>query len=165
MKTTQRGYALVVVLLLAALLVVGLTLEMSDHTNINVMMSNNMVVQQAAAQASLIRGRILQCATDYPAGNNGTGFNITYPAAATAVAVSTLTCPGNSVNLWLQSDGVTMPQAMPGFGAWQYLNNATGINISVTTTSAVGTNALPALATKLGGQASYSGSTLTWKIL
>lgn len=131
----------------------------SDATNV---LKTSIVVQQMAQQAGLIRQRIIACGTDNPSGNNGTTFRVIYPGAATAASVSALICPGNATNIWSQSDGAVVPVPLAGFNAWQYINDASSMRITVTSTVADRTTILPSLANSLGTQASYSGNTLTW---
>lgn len=116
------------------------------------------------AQANIIRERVLACAIMYPNGDNGTGFHIAYPGG-TGVAVSTLTCPGSSVNLWTGIDGAMSLPPITGFGVWTYANDATSVRISITTTSSAGygaamTQALARFNTS-ANEASIAGSTFT----
>ncbi len=82
---------------------------------------------QLVAQAQLILHRITKCATDYPAGDNGTTYHKAYPKDANsgtpvALAVTLLVCPGNNQNLWSGIDGVYAPAPIEGFDAWTYIN-------------------------------------------
>ena len=164
MRKKQSGFGLIIMLLIAITFIIVLAVSMRDGTNLSLMMGNNNIVQMEVAQASLIRARILQCGTDYPTGNNGTTYNINYPSASTATNVSALICPGNSTNLWAQSDGVTMPAGLSGFGQWQFANDASGMRLTIGASTTNTTNLLSTIAISLGSQASVSSSTLTWTI-
>lgn len=164
MRKTQSGYGILIFILLTIVLGATLAANLAGGASVASMMANSNAANMVAAQASLIRGRILQCGIDYPSGNNGTSYRVIYPSATTAANVSALTCPGNSANLWSQSDGVAMPASLSGFNAWQYVNDATSMRITVTSTNADRTAILPRIVTLLGSQASYAGSTLTWVI-
>lgn len=96
-------------------------------------------VSSINAQANLVRQTLTQCAIDYPSGDNGTGFNIAYPAATTATALTGLQCPGAPVgftDFWGGRNGVFEPVAPAGFGSWTYTNNATGVSLSISASSA-----------------------------
>ncbi len=91
------------------------------------------------AQANMTRQVLTQCALDYPSGDNGTGFTIAYPAATAATALTGLQCPGAPAgfkDFWGGRNGVFEPVAPSGFGAWTYLNNATGVSLTITAASA-----------------------------
>lgn len=164
MRNKQQGYGLLIIVLMTIVLGTVLAASMAGGTSTTSMLSNNNAAQTVSAQAGLIRARILQCAIEYPAGNNATGFRLTYPAAAAITNVSALFCPGSALNLWSQSDGVFMPTVPSGFNAWQYTNDATSMRMSITSTTTDRTAILPTIARILGAQASVVGSTLTWTI-
>lgn len=163
-RNKQSGLGILIVLIMAAVLSGVLAAVLAGGANSASMVSNNNASQTIAAQAGLIRSRILQCSTAYPSGNNGTGFRATYPAGVTTVNVSTLVCPGSALNLWNQSDGVFMPSPPAGFNAWQFTNDATSMRLTISASTADRIAILPAIANLLGPQASVSGSTLTWML-
>lgn len=164
MHNKQQGYGILAVVIMTVVLGTVLAASMVGGTSTTSMLSNNNVAQTITAQAGLIRSRILQCGTEYPSGNNATGFRVTYPAAAAITNVSALTCPGSALNLWTQSDGVFMPTVPSDFNAWQYTNDVTSIRLSITSTTTDRTAILPTIARILGAQALVAGSTLTWTI-
>jgi len=153
-------------LLLATVLVTVITISIAGGSNVSAMMANDNITRTIAAQASLIRARILQCGTDYPTGNNGTTYRVNYPASATTSNASALTCPGIATGLWLQSDGVPIPVQPAGFGAWLYTNDATSMRLEITTATADRAALVPKILSILGPQAWQSGSspsiTITW---
>ncbi|WP_432263147.1 hypothetical protein [Cupriavidus sp. TMH.W2] len=116
---------------------------------------------QVAIQANLIRARILLCGSDYPDGNNGTPYRPALPGGSVALFVSTLVCPGTAQNLWTGTDGVTYPPT-PKFMTrnWQYVNDATSARLMIVGDG----NALAQAATRLGTDATVSGSILTFKV-
>ena len=90
---------------------------------------------QVVSQANLIRQAISQCVLEYPEGDNGTTHNIAYPGAVAWSPVSGLTCPGAPAGdngILDGSNGVFLPKEPNGFGSWQYLNDATGVHIAIT---------------------------------
>lgn len=166
MKNKQSGYGILMVVLMTIVLGAVLAASLAGASSTTSMMANNNASQMIVAQAALIRSRILQCGTDYPTGNNATAYRTNYPAAATVVNVSALTCPGSSLNLWAQSDGVTMPTQTSGFGAWQYTNDVTSMRLSITSTTSDRAGIVPQIIGMLGSQSSQSGAsptiTLSW---
>lgn len=161
-RNRQAGMGALIVLIMAAVLSAVLAAALAGGTNSASMMANNTASQMVAAQAGLIRARILQCATDYPTGNNGTGFRITYPSGAAITNVSALTCPGSGLNLWGQSDAVFMPTPPAGFGVWQFTNDVTSMRLSIAATTADRVAILPSIASLLGAQASVVSGSLIW---
>lgn len=127
--------------------------------------SSGNFVASLNGQAALIRSRVLACAIDYPAGDNGSGFQPRYPAAPTATAVSTLLCPGSGRNLWNGDDGVNLPPALSGVAPWSYVNDATSIRIAVTAGNGERAALLVDAAAQLGPQAVVAGNTLTWTLV
>lgn len=118
------------------------------------------------AQQDKIRNAIVLCVVRYPSGNNGTTYNIKYPAGSTAVAVTSLTCPGDpntNKSIWQGKNGGFLEAPPTGISAWTYINDATGIRFIVTSNGAADLNtALDRVAAKLSStQATRSGNTLT----
>ena len=169
-RKKQSGSGLVVMLIMAAVLSAAMATSLLETTGVASMLAKNSAASVIVAQASVIRSRLLQCATDYPAGTNGGVYRVSYPRADTATAVSSLslTCPGNGLGLWNTPDSVAAPVAPSGFGAWYYTNDATSQRISVTTSGADAASLLASVVGRLGAQASQSGVsptvTLTWVI-
>lgn len=165
LRQRQSGFSVLVALMATALLVSALTVALTGGSggfSMSGMLAGNNKATLVAGQAALIRSRILQCAIEYPSGNNGTGFRVSYPAAAAITNVSALTCPGSGVGLWNMSDAVEMPPTIEGFNVWRYVNDATSMRIQIVASNSDTTALLSSIATKLGAQSSYSGSTLTW---
>ena len=123
-------------------------------------------------QGDTIRARVVDCATAYPNGDNGSGFAPAFPAAATARSVDVLTCPGAPVAqqaLWSGGDGVFAPGPVTGFGGWQYVNDASGIRITLVAANPTDAAADRAMRRIVGAQpasaASWTAPTLTLWIL
>jgi hypothetical protein len=120
------------------------------------------------AQANLIRSKIIACTINFPAGNNGLGFRLPYPAPPGSGLVSDLDCPGaptGAQGLWRGDDTIFMPPPPRGMSAWTFAHDATSIRISITATdlSTPVTAALDNVARRIG-QATYSTSTNTLAI-
>jgi hypothetical protein len=166
----QSGFSVLTLLLLAATLLAGLTFVfIGGDPNVQGQL-NAQKAAQLVAQAQLIVHRITKCATDYPAGDNGTAFHKPYPKDANsgALAVSALTCPGNnSQNLWSGVDGVYAPVPIADFGVWMYTNN-TAAAIAITTNKPDPYSAAIAQAvSKIGATATsnIAGDTLTVEVI
>jgi hypothetical protein len=150
----QRGIAITYILIFIALATLA-AMEVSMMSR----GSKQAAVNDAAKttvldQWRLIRGRIIACAINYPGGNNGTAYRVRYPAATTPVAVSTLTCPGQTGanNIWSGTGGLTLPAAPSMFNAWTYVNDTTSMRITISANNA---------SNPTGPNATRSGSTLT----
>jgi len=163
-KKSQKGMSILILLVGAAVLSAALAAMLAGGTSIAAMSSSMNAINTTAAQASLIRSKILQCAIEYPAGDNATSYRKFYPAGALGASVDSLVCPGSAQNLWSMSDGVSMPTVTSGFAKWQYANDATSMRILITSTTSDRTAILQSIANKLGTQASVTGATLTWVI-
>lgn len=162
----KNGFSILVVLLMMSLLAITITVAFSGGDNSVTVIANSVSNNTMAAQASLIRARILSCAVENPTGNNGTNIRISYPGATSAINASSMICPGLNVNIWTTLDGVVAPVAISGFSNWQYVNDSISIRISTLATSQDRINALPALVSTLGSQAYISGgNTLVWIIV
>ncbi|MEY4593362.1 MAG: hypothetical protein RIR18_2257 [Pseudomonadota bacterium] len=162
----QSGFSLLTIMLMAVALASGLAyFVVNAGLNVQGQM-NNIRTNQLVAQAQFIAQRIAKCATDYPDGNNGTGFHIPYPAGSTTVNVPTLTCPKTTQNLWSGVDGVYLLQPPEGFGAWSYINDGTGVKISITANDPTAyATPISSAATRIGTQASSTSDTLSMFIL
>ncbi len=120
------------------------------------------------AQFEQIRNALNICVTVYPTGDNGTGFHVKYPAGSTAVAASGLDCPGNPggvKNIFQGQNGGFLDPLPNGFGAWSYVNDASGIKVSVTSSGDGDRNISLSRAAAKFSQASVTGNTLTIWIL
>lgn len=126
-------------------------------------------VQLLYVQAQLIRTRIIKCAFDYPGGNNGTGFHLSLPGAATDTPVSALTCPGAPVavaGLWNGTDAVWLPDTPDGFSAWTYRNDATSARLFIQATNDSGVNTLDAVRARFSAaEASVNSGTRTLTLI
>lgn len=118
------------------------------------------------AQSQLIATRVSKCAADYPAGDNQTGFHVSYPAGS-HVAVATLVCPGSLQNLWRGVDGVYLPRAPEGFNDWRYSNDSNSVRIEILAKHATDyARLIAAAAAKIGPSAdTFTSDTLTVKIV
>lgn len=122
--------------------------------------------EQMIAQSDLILNTLLLCRTVFPAGDNGTGWHVSYPATPADGTVASLTCPGQgTASIWSGDARAMAPRRLPGFSAWRYVNDTASVRISTTVTAA-GTayyqDLLDAVAAKVGpAQAVRSGDTLT----
>jgi len=130
----QSGFSVLTLLLLAATLLAGLAFVFIGGGHNVQGQLNAQKTAQLVAQAQLIVHRITKCATDYPAGDNGTAFHKPYPKDTNpgALAVSALICPGNNQSLWSGVDGVYAPTPIADFGVWTY-TNANPAVIAITT--------------------------------
>jgi len=163
-KKSQQGMSILILLLGAAVLSATLASMLAGGSGIASMSSSMNAISTTAAQASLIRSKILQCAIEYPMGDNATSYRKSYPGGALGASVDSLVCPGSAQNLWSMNDGIAMPTVTAGFGQWQYANDATSMRILITSTTSDRTAILQSIANKLGTQASVTGATLTWVI-
>ncbi|MGX0939599.1 hypothetical protein ACUXQ2_005695 [Cupriavidus metallidurans] len=147
---------------MAVVLVAALTrfVAFSDTTGLRNQAFSE-AASQLAAQANFIRTRILLCGSDFPDGNNATGYRPALPAGTPSVAASTLICPGTGQNLWAGTDGVSLPPA-PKYmgGVWQYANDATNVRIGILGDVGV----LNQAALRLGADATVSAGALYYKV-
>lgn len=167
MKAKQQGFSILTFIVITVMLAAVLSATLLGGTDSTRSINNNLVAQQVAAQASLIRTRILQCAIEYPQGNNGS-YRAKYPSAPTIIAISALTCPGSGTNLW--SALFPAPAQIDGLGLWQYTNDITSMRLSITTNTADRAALTSAIVKLLGPQASEAitsptESTVTWVIM
>jgi type II secretory pathway pseudopilin PulG len=173
----QSGFSVLTLLIVAATLLAGFAFVLiGGGPNVQGQL-NAQRASQLVAQAQLMVHRITKCATDYPAGDNGTIYHKAYPkdgntgAAPVALAASALVCPGNNQNLWSGVDGVYPPAPIADFGAWTY-TNANPAVITITTNKPDLYNAAIAQAvSKMGASvasattSSVAGDTLTVKVI
>ncbi|MBK3780206.1 hypothetical protein G3A43_08040 [Paraburkholderia aspalathi] len=158
----QRGFA-VLPLLMVAVVLAGAVIAFVAYSDTSGLRNQaySDAGAQVAVQANFLRARINLCGADYPDGANGTSYRPALPAAATVVAVSTLVCPGTGQNLWLGTDGVTLPP-VPKFmtGTWQFTNDSTSARLTI-----VGDSRTLTFATqRLGADAVLNGTTLTYLV-
>jgi hypothetical protein len=116
-------------------------------------------------QAELIRSKLIACSLNYPAGNNGTGIRVTYPATPVNLEVGDLACPGapvGSTALWSGSDGIYAPKLLIGFSTWKFSNDSSSMRIAITINSPTPSvqAGLQSAALKLGGQASTTANSV-----
>ncbi|EGF30588.1 hypothetical protein IMCC9480_1202 [Oxalobacteraceae bacterium IMCC9480] len=120
---------------------------------------------QMVAQRDLIANMLVLCRTVYPDGDNGSGFQKPYPVTPGDFLVSSLKCPKPNVSIWAGDASAMTPRPLAGFAPWRYLNDVTGVSISITALEAGSTfhrNLLDAVIAKVGStQAVRSGDTLT----
>ncbi|WP_126223427.1 hypothetical protein [Burkholderia ambifaria] len=158
----QRGFAVLPMLMVAVILAVVVTafVAQSDTSGLRNQAYTN-AAAQVATQANFIRARILLCGSDYPDGVNGTSYRPALPAAPTATAVSALICPGTGQNLWVGTDGVTLPVA-PAFmtSGWAYTNDGTSARLTITGD----TRTLTFAAQRLGADAALASNQLTFLV-
>jgi hypothetical protein len=161
-STRQRGFAVLPMLMVAVILAVVVTafVAQSDTSGLRNQAYTN-AAAQVATQANFIRARILLCGSDYPDGVNGTSYRPALPAAVTATAVSALVCPGTGQNLWVGTDGVTLPVA-PAFmsSGWAFTNDGTSARLTITGDS----RTLTFAAQRLGADAALASNQLTFLV-
>lgn len=165
----QAGFGIVAMIVTIVGILSVISFFALRGTDTSAVLNNSAITNTIVAQAGVIRARILSCSIEYPTGNNATGFRPQYPAATSAVNVSTLTCPGaGNANIWTLLDGVSAPISVNGFNAWQYVNDGTSMRIMITATTPEKIGLLPTLVTMLGSnQASVAttpANTLVWVI-
>lgn len=165
--TRQSGISLLSMLVVAAVLLAGLSYALMGSTPAVSGQLNAQRATQLVAQAQLIVHRITKCAVDYPNGDNGMGLHKAYPADANPgpLAINDLVCPGNGQNLWSGVDGVYAPAALAQFGSWTY-TNASPATISITATEPGSLAAtLSRAAAQIGPAASATADTLSVKVI
>jgi hypothetical protein len=154
------GYAIASAALMVALGAASIKLARTSANGDYVFNTTNATY----AAGVLIQTKIRYCPLAYPVGNNGTGFSVQYPGAATAVLVSTLVCPGRaSVAIFNGGDGVFLPVTPNGFTGWYYVNDASGVRVYLTSD---GTSARNKILTNVAAKftssaATHSANTLT----
>lgn len=165
--TRQSGISLLSMLVVAAVLLAGLSYALMGSTPAVSGQLNAQRATQLVAQAQLIVHRITKCAVDYPNGDNGMGIHKAYPADANPgpLAINDLVCHGNGQNLWNGVDGVYAPAALAQFGSWTY-TNASPATISITATEPGSLAAtLSRAAAQIGPAASATADTLSVKVI
>ena len=162
----QRGVALAYILATIALASLAATYIAKSQRGVAQSQFNQDVKNSLTDPYTISRSRISGCAITYPAGNNGTGFHLVYPATPASGLVADLTCPGQSGsnNLWYGTGGLTFAAQHRSFLPWRYVNDAT--NIRITITAAVANNPtlqgiMDVLVQRIGASASRSGDVLT----
>jgi hypothetical protein len=120
-----------------------------------------------ASQARVIAAELSACTVNYPTGVNGTAYRATYPAALTATAVTSLTCPGKPAGytaLFATLGAAGVPSVLNGFGTWLFVNDATSARLTLTANSIDGAGPLAYAAATLGASAAVASTTLTFTI-
>lgn len=153
---------MIATILMAAGLMAAVSYSLVGRPSDTTMIANDIAAKTVAMQAAVIRTKLMQCALEYPQGNNGTAFNPAYPAGVTAQLVSGLTCPGSGVGLWSNGDGVSAPVPPGGFGnVWYYYNNASGVLITLSNASSDRYAIFPRISSILGANVTY-GTAPNW---
>ena len=95
------------------------------------------VTTRVRDQLTTLRDAITLCRITWPGGNNGTGFNVNYPATPgvdTWGNVADLICPGANggagANLWTALN-VSLPPGSNTVSTWQYQNSGAGIFVKL----------------------------------
>lgn len=168
----QTGISLLSLLIVAAVLLAGLSFALIGTGPSVSGQLNTQRAAQLVAQAQLIVHRITKCAVDYPNGNNGMAVHKAYPTDSTTspalgppLPIKNLVCPGNNQNLWSGVDGVYAPAPLAQFGDWTYTNASPAIIRITATDSNDLAAALDRAATQIGPAASASADTLTVKVI
>ncbi len=150
-KTSQKGSALVYILIAIALLA-ALTATFMDSSSQQTSSQNTFnTVTDLNSQINFIRSAVQECVLTYPGGDSTPGFaatnaaNVPYPinpsstylaSPATPVGndqVQFLRCPGNPGNtnnhaaIFGGSSGKFMPPPPKLFNAWRYYSGADGV--------------------------------------
>lgn len=166
----RRGFALALLMgIIALLAAVAVAVTQASRSGMQQVQAVG-DIQNLYVQAQLIRTKILKCSFDHPAGNNGSGFRLSLPAAPSAdTAVSALTCPGapaGQTALWVGTDAVWLPNPPANFsGGWSYRNDGTSARIFIQANDASGLPALSALATRFSAsEAAVNVSTFTFTL-
>lgn len=162
----EAGFAAATVLFAVALFVVlGAASVTISRGNYKAQMFRD-TREQMVAQRDLIWTTLVLCRTIYPAGDNGNSVRQQYPATPGNGLVSALVCPGQSpASIWSGDSRAMAPRALPGFGAWTYVNDVTSIRITTTATdtgSQFYQDLMDAVIARVGsGQATRNGGALT----
>lgn len=164
-KKNQKGVAIAYMLTAIALL--GLiSFALSRLTTSSKQLEASFETRLALiGQYQMIRSRILSCGIAYPAGDNGTGSRVRYPATPLSERVLDLECPGKpgANNLWNGSGGVRLSAPPPAFSEWGYVNDATSMRLSIepmTTGDTSSLSILSGVAIRVGDNASMVGNAL-----
>lgn len=165
-QSKQKGIALAYILAFLALLTLATTFIAKTQRGTAQAISNQENKVALLEQATLVRSRIIGCAVSYPAGDNGTGVRIQYPATPTSGLVRDLTCPGQpgSNNLWTGTGGLTLPSPPKIFNAWRYVNDTSSMRITISASASGDPTTLgimDAIAARLGTSATRNGDVLT----
>lgn len=161
---SQSGFAFLPLVIGSALLlssIVAYTVYRSGRAPVIQIANDTATVNRIYSEYSLIRSVLIACSSAFPAGDNGTGFKPSYPAATTAALVSGLTCPGNATSIWDSSNLMYAPRVVTGYTAWTYTNNASGLQIMTTAADATKAALLTRALSKIEATASVSSLTLT----
>lgn len=89
--------------------------------------------QKARNHISVVRDALTVCRVTWPAGDNGTGVNVNYPATPGGGEwgpIENLVCPGSGTNLWVATNYM-LSQYAADVDPWQYQNTTNGIKIRI----------------------------------
>ena len=161
-----RGFVLAYVLFAIALISLSIAALSRANTASDAGRKQAEVRDDLVQQAELIRAKLIACSLNYPAGDNGLGFRLAFPARPTSGEVPDLQCPGAPIgqtSLWLGNDGIYAPKRLVGLSTWQYAHDATSMRISISITSSTPylTAGMNGAALKFGAQATVSDGVLT----
>lgn len=162
-RQKARGFAAATVLFAIALFVlVGAATSTISRGNAKAKMFHE-IKEQMISQTELTLSMLLLCRTLYPTGDNGTLLHPQYPGAPTGIALDQATCPGSGASIWSGDSRAIAPRPLPGFTAFTYFNDASGVRIETTATNpdTYYMNLMQAVKAKLGmAQANINGNTL-----
>lgn len=168
MRTNRSEQGIAVAYILAAIALLGLVaFMMAKMSNSNVQLQTAFDSKQTLIrQYQLIRSRVLSCGVAYPAGDNGTGVRVRYPATPVSGNVIDMTCPGQpgANNLWSGAGSVTLRAPPAAFTGWMYANDGTSMRLAIQPAVSGDTRSigiLTSVANRIGDIATVSGSTLT----
>jgi hypothetical protein len=137
----SQGFALLTYVIAVGALMAVLTAMMLLSSNRSSVADRSWSTSaQIVAQANLIRGKLLDCASGN--GDNGTSNHPAFPKDTTAgtweiIRGGALICPASSGALLTGTDGVFLPPPPSGFVDWQYTNDSTSVRIRLQAVNAV----------------------------
>ena len=123
-QQAERGMVVGPILWAVGILAVLMWLIGQGSSDFGAAMTADRISENLIAQASLIRGKIVECWL-VTQGRPTAGW----PATPASGLVSDLTCPGDpaaSQNLWMGARPAPLPSPPLGFGAWTYAYSASG---------------------------------------
>lgn len=122
----------------------------------------------ARAQLEIIRDALSACRVTWPAGNNGTGFHVMYPATPGVGSwgdVNALVCPGAGSNIWTAIK-YSPPVAPRAVSAWQYQNTASGIFVKIESSEDDGNGVIAQVALRIpAAEKTVTSSSLIIKLM
>lgn len=130
----NAGIAIGPILFVIALLAVLAAVASSGSGGFSTATITDRVAADTAAQANLIRAKILECNSMRGTDNNYDGYPSSDASAGTLV--SALNCEGDPTgmkSLWSGSRVTMLPPPTSGFGPWHYINtNGSGLGGTAT---------------------------------